>query len=148
MVVMNQKTDDSIENAWVALARAHHSAMAIIESDIKGAGFPPLIWYDALLELNKAGDKGLRQFELGEKMLLPQYGLSRLVARLVGAGHVVRSKSNDDGRGQLIQITAQGLEIRAKMWPVYEAAMQKALGNNLSGKQLKELAGLLNTLTK
>ena len=48
-------------------------------------GHPPLAWYDALLEIEKAGPDGLRPFELRKLLLLPQYGTSRLLDRMVTA---------------------------------------------------------------
>ncbi len=46
-----------------------------VEQDLKKAGFPPLAWYDALLELSRA-QHPLRPVELEKQMLLPQYSTS------------------------------------------------------------------------
>ena len=70
--------------AWIRLVRVQSRVLGVVEQDMKKAGFPPLSWYDALLELSRAPCGALRPVELEKQMLLPQYGLSRLIERLVG----------------------------------------------------------------
>ncbi|HKJ62216.1 MAG TPA: MarR family winged helix-turn-helix transcriptional regulator [Hyphomicrobiales bacterium] len=135
-----------IETVWARLVRAHHCALSRIEADLKKAELPPLGWYDALLELERAGACGLRPFELEQQLLLPQYGLSRLLQRLELAGYVTRWRCEQDGRGQVVSITDQGREVRERMWPVYAAALQDVVGEKLDDQQAKELADLLGGL--
>ena len=62
--------------------------MSRVESALKAAGLPPLAWYEVLVELDRAGACGVRPFALEEALQLPQYGLSRLLARMEEAGLV------------------------------------------------------------
>ncbi len=62
--------------------RPQQAVLAAVEADLKAAGFPPLGWYDVLLELSRAADGGLRPFALEQELLLAQYNLSRLLDRL------------------------------------------------------------------
>ena len=142
---MNQPSK-TIETVWVRLVRAHHLALSRIEADLKKAGLPPLGWYDALLELERAGDCGLRPYELEQQMLLPQYGLSRLLQRLELAGYVTRWRCEEDGRGQVVSITDQGRGVRGRMWPVYAAALQDIFSKKLDDQQAEQLAGVLGGL--
>lgn len=107
---------------------------------------PGLDWYDVLLELERAGAKGLRPFELQKALLFAQYNLSRLIDRMAGAGHVTRKASAEDGRGQLLAVTPSGRALRRKMWPVYAAAIQEAVGRHLSDDEARSLADLLGRL--
>src|SRR5690606_5806708 len=95
----NPAPSDSVIRAWARLERAHRATQSTVETRLKRAGLPPLAWYDALLELERADPRGLRPFELQKEMLFAQYNLSRLVDRLEAAGHVARSASEADGRG-------------------------------------------------
>ena len=137
---------DSTVRAWTRLERAHRAALATVESHLKKAGLPPLAWYDVLLELERAGAAGLRPFELQKAMLFAQYNLSRLIDRLDAAGYVARTASADDGRGQVLTITAKGRAIRKKVWPVYAAAIEAAVGAHLSPSEARTLADLLAKL--
>jgi len=137
---------DSAIRAWVRLERAHRAAQSAVEGHLKKAGLPPLPWYDALLELERAGAAGLRPFELQKEMLFAQYNLSRLVDRLEAAGYVARGASKLDGRGQVLTITKAGRTLRRQMWPVYAAAIEDAVGRHLSEAEAGSLSDLLARL--
>jgi DNA-binding MarR family transcriptional regulator len=136
---------ESVVKAWARLTRAQQLALAAIEAALKKAGLPPLSWYDALLELERAGEKGLRPFELEREMLLAQYNLSRLIERLSRAGYVSRQVCKDDGRGQVLLITPAGRAMRRRMWSVYGPAIQAAIGTRLSEAEIERLTAVLGT---
>jgi DNA-binding MarR family transcriptional regulator len=143
---MTNTLSKSAEQAWARLVRVHHKAMSSVETALKQANLPPLGWYDALLELERAGDCGLRPFELEERLLLPQYGLSRLLARLEAAGCMRRWRCEEDGRGQVVSITDEGRRVRQLMWPVYAGALQAVIGDKLTPKEAEDLERLLGLL--
>lgn len=132
--------------AWARLVRVQQALLAGVEADLKAAGFPPLAWYDALLELARAPEGKLRPLDLGKAMLLPQYGMSRLIARMSRAGLVRREACPVDGRGQVIAITSAGRLRREQMWPVYAAAIERRVGARLSGPEARQLDELLRKL--
>ena len=63
--------------------------------------------YGVLYALSNAPN-GLRITELGNDVLLTQPGVSRLIARLEGAGLVERVDDPDDGRACRIRLTEAG----------------------------------------
>ena len=75
--------DQTTQAAWIAIMRTSRRLLEAVEAALKSAGHPPLAWYDALLEIDKAGNDGVRPFELKARLLLPQYGTSRLLDRMV-----------------------------------------------------------------
>jgi DNA-binding MarR family transcriptional regulator len=137
---------EPVVRAWVRLERAHRAAQATVEARLKQAGLPALAWYDVLLELERAGPAGLRPFELQKAMLFAQYNLSRLVDRLAAAGYVARAASETDGRGQVLTITKAGRAMRRRIWPVYAAAIEEAIGRRLSTQDAARLGDLLGRL--
>jgi DNA-binding MarR family transcriptional regulator len=143
---MTDTPNKTVIRSWARLMRAQRLALTSIEQSLKAAGLPSLGWYDVVLEVERAGANGLRPFELARAMLLAQYNLSRLVDRIERAGYVERRACEEDGRGQLIFITAAGKAIRRKMWPVYARAIEAAIGQHLSAKQAGALDGLLESL--
>ena len=132
--------------AWAGFLRRSQALLAAVEGDVKAAGLPPLAWYDALLELKRAGPKGLRPKALQEEMLLAQYNLSRLTERLVGAGLIERLPCKEDGRGQRLKITPAGRALLKRIWPVYRAAIAKHFGKKLSPAELTRLTAILGKL--
>ncbi|MGH8253313.1 MAG: MarR family winged helix-turn-helix transcriptional regulator [Steroidobacteraceae bacterium] len=143
---MANNPSSTVIRAWARLAKAQRLAVDAIELRLKEAGLPPLAWYDALLELERAGPAGLRPFELERELLLSQCNLSRLIDRLEKENYVVRSACEDDGRGQVIAITTAGRAIRRRMWAVYGPAIQNAVGAHLSSGQAAALDTALGTL--
>lgn len=136
-------SEDMVQ-AWVRLVRAHRAALGMVEGALKAAGLPALEWYDVLLELERHGAQ--RPRELQGRLLLAQYNLSRLLDRMAAAGLVERRPCAEDGRGQLVAATAAGLAMRARMWPVYAAAIGEAVGARLGEAETQVLAGLLGRL--
>ena len=132
--------------AWVRLIRSSQVLLGALESAFKAADLPPLVWYDVLLELERAGEAGLRPFELVEEMLLAQYNLSRLLARMEQAAVLERLDCPDDGRGQVVRITKQGRALRRRMWRVYGPAIARLLGAKLEPTEQQQLAKLLGKL--
>jgi DNA-binding MarR family transcriptional regulator len=147
IVRMSQEPCESAVRAWGCLARAHQAAMSRVESALKAAGLPPLAWYEVLVELERGGC-GVRPFALEEALKLPQYGLSRLLARMEAAGLVVRGSCPEDGRGQMVALTDAGRAMRRRMAPVQAAAVQEAVGAHLSPEEAEGLAALLGRLAQ
>ncbi|NKB59775.1 MAG: MarR family transcriptional regulator [Alphaproteobacteria bacterium] len=138
-------SDDDIA-AWARLVRVSQTLLMQVETGLKAAGFPPLPWYDALLELKRAGAGGLRPFQLQERMLLAQYNLSRLVDRLVASGYVARLPSTEDGRGQILNITKEGRALLRRMWPTYRAEIQAHFAERLNKREIRDLGNILGKL--
>lgn len=131
--------------AWARLVRAHDTILNGVEAALKAAGLPPLAWYDVLLELERAGTP-LRPGALEGELLLAQYNLSRLLDRMAAAGVISRAPDPSDGRGRLVSLTQAGRDLRARMWPVYSHALQRAVGDRLTAGEAEALAGLLARL--
>jgi DNA-binding MarR family transcriptional regulator len=139
------KPSPTAVSAWARLLRVSRQLTESAEEALKAAGLPPLAWYDALHEIAEAGEEGLRPFQLPERLLLAQYNVSRLLARLESEGLVEKCEVAGDGRGQTIRITRAGREMRRRMWSVYGPAIAR-LEDRLPADDLATLARLLGRL--
>jgi len=146
MRAMTDRPSEPAVRAWARLERAHRAALGTVEARLAKAGLPDLAWYDVLLELERAGTGGLRSFQLQAALLFQQYNLSRLVDRMATAGHVARTPSAEDGRGLVLTITRSGRALRRRMWPVYAAAIEEAVGRHFSDTEARTLGDLLARL--
>lgn len=146
MTQFSSAPSDQAVTAWARLVRVSQSLLDAVEADLKAAGMPPLVWYDALLELRRADAAGLRPFELQGRMLLAQYNLSRLLDRVVKAGYAERLPCEDDGRGHMLRITGAGRGLLQAMWPAYRRAIARHFGDRLDESEAVELARLLGKL--
>jgi DNA-binding MarR family transcriptional regulator len=137
---------ESTVSAWTRLIRAQTNVLGAVEEDLKVAGFPPLAWYDVLLELRRAEGEGMRPMEIEKQLLLAQHNVSRLIDRMDAKKLVKRKRAASDGRGQLVELTEAGRELLRKMWPVYRRAIQRHMGSKLDAGETELLAELLGKL--
>ena len=133
-------------DTWARLARAYLALHGRIEAGLKAEGLPPLAWYDVLIEVHRAREAGLRQFEIGKKTLLTKYNLSRLLDRLERENLLKRQVCAEDGRGNVVVITPEGTELLRRMWAVYGGEIQVGLEAALTPRQLATLGSLLGRL--
>ena len=141
---MNDARDEKLMRVWVRLMRSGQRLRKAVETDLKTEGYPPLLWYDVLLELERAGAIGLRQRDIQRHTLLERYNVSRLVDRLEAEGLVSRGPAGDDARGSVVCIAAKGTDLRQAMWPIYVRAVRSEMDGALSDQDLERLAGLLD----
>jgi len=126
-------------NAWISLHRAHRLLLDKVESELKRHELPPLDWYDVLLELHRAGTQGLRQYQIGERILLTKHNLSRLLDRLEKQDLLTREVCEEDGRGYRVFLSGAGSRLLKTMWPVYRRAILTYFSNKLSDAELKAI---------
>ena len=144
--VMKRKPSTEATAAWIRLVRIQSRVLSAVEQDLKRAGFPPLAWYDALLELSRAPSGEMRPVELEKQMLIPQYSMSRLIDRLVDENFAARRECKMDKRGLFVEITLGGRELLKRMGCAYATAIEKHVGSKLSDVDAAKLCGLLDRL--
>ena len=142
---MNKAEIDTVMLAWVRIIRAQTRVVANVEAALKAKAYPPLAWYDVLLELSRGGGRKLRPVELEKELLVAQYNLSRLIDRMADAGLVLREPCDGDGRGQMIALTPKGKAMQKEMWPhIREIVMNEM--TVLRDPDIEKLSKLLNPL--
>ena len=99
-----------------------------VEEGLKGAGLPSLDWYHVLHEVDRAARGRLRQSRVQDRTQLAQYNVCRLVDRLERDGLVERHQCQQDGRNNVVLITAKGRALRRQMWSVYSTAIEAHVG--------------------
>ncbi len=143
---MAKEITDKETRAWVGLVHAQQILVEKVERDLKQQGLPPLGWYDVLWELERTPGGMLRLNDLGKRVLLSKYNVTRLVQRLDEAGLVKKECCTQDGRGIVACITPKGKKLRKKMWPVYQEALRKHFLANYNKTELDLLTKLVNRI--
>ena len=140
------KLGEAVLPVWRDWLRVHKQVVDAVEARLKAAGLPPLGWYDVLIEL-RGCRSGLRQYEIGERMLLSKHNLSRLLDRLEHQGLVRRNTCPEDARGSVVSFTEAGQKLLRRMWPVYEAAIDEHFARRLNQRELASLSALNRKLS-
>jgi len=135
-----------VMESWARLQRSSGAVLSRVEVRLKAEGFPPLGWYDVLLELRRADGVGLRPVDIEKRMLLAQYNVSRLIERLVAASYVDKRRAPDDGRGVMIFLRPEGEALLERMWPVYREAVETEFAAHLDEEENETLWKLLGKL--
>lgn len=141
--MMNAQPNKQTVLAWARLLKIQRVLLERIERSLKRAGLPPLAWYDVLLELRREKEKGLRQYEIGERILLSKHNLSRLLDRLAAKNLIQRCLCTEDGRGNVVKITPDGRALLKEMWPVYARAIRENFSSALQPEEIDALSRFL-----
>lgn len=143
---MVKKFSDLETKAWISFVQSQQLLLEKVDEEFKKHNYPPLIWYDILLELDKQKDGMLRLNELGKKILLTKYNVTRVIRRLEEEGLVYRETCSGDARGVYAVITRKGKKLREQMWPVYYNVIKEYFLSNLNEEELGQLIECMNRI--
>jgi len=141
-----RKWTETEVSAWTGLVQAQQCLIDKVEQELKKKELPSLNWYDVLWELERSDGGILRLNDLGKRVLLNKYNITRLAQRLEDEGLVVRDQCPKDGRGVTAEITEKGKELRKKMWPVYEQVVRENFLSKFNSNELKELNNFMERI--
>jgi DNA-binding MarR family transcriptional regulator len=141
---MKKKNDIDLEN-WALLLRTYNKTIRSIKKDLKDKDHWPIEWYDILWAIERGEDQQLRMQEIGEKVDLEKYNVSRIVDKLVEEKLVTKINCDDDKRGAYAAITEKGLKVRSKMWETYRDSIQDHFGKKFTPDQGQQLFKILSS---
>lgn len=131
-----------VQEAMIALVRA----FGLHQPERTPCGQPlPVAEAHALHELARA--EPLPQGELAAWLRLEKSTVSRIVTLLVQKGWVVRERSQDDGRVQLLWLTDHGREVAAQLTAARQARFER-LTAALPKEQQAAVVAALHTLVE
>ena len=124
MVAM-PRIDPNALDGWRAFLNAHALITRAIGRELAAADLPDLRWYDLLWTLHEAPGRSLRVTELARESVLTQTAMSRFVDRVEAEGCVRREVDPADRRAFRIVLTAKGVDLLRRMWPVYARGIER-----------------------
>ena len=131
--------------AWRAFLTAHAHVTRAISRDLAAAGLPDLSWYDLLWALYTQPERRLRVNELAREVVLSPTAMSRFVDRVEAAGYVRREPDPADRRALRVAITDEGVALLRRMWPVYEAGIERHFAAHL-GRSTPRVRAMLQRM--
>jgi len=131
---------------FFALLRIDRSLMPGIAAALREMGISDPIWYEILLATEEAGEDGVPMQALQRRLCVPQYALSRHVARIEKAGYVRRQAIPGAGRGQRLFLAPAAVGLQARVAEIYLSRIQESLSPRLSTDEAYDLVRLLNRL--
>ncbi len=113
--------------ALVSILRTAAVVQRHVSQVVEGSGVT-IQQYNVLRILRGAGSAGLPTLGIRDRMIEEAAGITRLLDKLEGAGHVVRERSTPDRRQVLCHITPAGLRLLSGLDEPVDAANDLALG--------------------
>lgn len=124
------------------LARCYQAFERFSAAQVREFGLTPS-QFDLVATLGNT--EGMSPKELGEKTLMTKGTLTGVVDRLEARRLVRRRPSPEDGRGQIVQLTATGEALFAKIFPVMLAHLGRAFAG-LSAKDHERIEATVHEL--
>lgn len=126
------------------LARCYQAFEILSARHVRALGLTPP-QFDLIVTLGNTA--GMSFKELGEKTLITKGTLTGVVDRLVAKKLVRRSDSPTDGRSQIVQLTARGAALFARVFPAHLEHLRPAFAG-FDGDQLKQAEAMLRRLRR
>jgi DNA-binding MarR family transcriptional regulator len=145
-VLSDQRFGAPAVQAFVGLLRGHAAATRSFSTLLQRQHGLSLSEYEVLLRLFRAPEHRLKRVELVEQVLLTPSGITRLLARLEGAGLVEKAHCETDARVTYAVLTRPGIRKLRAATRSHTAEIEDVLGAQYSRQELVALAGLLARL--
>jgi DNA-binding MarR family transcriptional regulator len=131
--------------AWESLFRAQVTVMRQLAAEFPSE-IVSLNEYDVMFNLFIQPQKQLRIRDVGEKVLLTQPSISRLVDRLVARGILEKSDDPTDGRGTLVTLTEHGVQVYRQAAMLHAKSITAHMSGHLTPAELDQLTLLCDKL--
>jgi len=131
------------QRAWVALLRAHASAMRRFNGELMSAHELTLNDYEVLLRLAQEPERMMRRVDLAKSVLLTPSGITRLLEGLERCGYVERASCSSDARVTYALLTDEGYEKLRQASSTHVEGIRSHFAGRFSVEELETLGSLL-----
>src|SRR5712675_649551 len=126
--------------AWRAFVRALTVAPRVLDADLAAGSRLNMADYHVLVLLSELPEHAMRMNELAAEAILTPSGLTRVVERLTRRGFVERVRSENDGRGQVAELTEAGFNALLSAYPPHLRSVRTRVMRHLRGLDLAAFA--------
>ena len=118
----------------------------VIEADLVASSRLNLADYTVIANLSEQPTQSMRMSDLAAQAALSASGLTRVVERLARQGLVERTRSEQDGRGQVALLTDLGRQRLAEAYPHHVESVRRRVLDHFDSVDLDALAEALNAI--
>jgi DNA-binding MarR family transcriptional regulator len=134
------------QQAWRAFLTACQTLFGAIDAQLQHDAGLPHGYYEILVRLSEAPGRALRMSQLAEASTSSKSRLSHAVARLEERGWIRRMSCPTDKRGQIAQLTDEGMAALAAAAPGHVAQVRRSLIDQLSPEQVAQLQSISDAI--
>src|SRR6202167_2300178 len=133
--------------AWRTFLTACNTLFATVEGQLLRDSDIPHGYYEILVRLSESPGRALRMSQLAEASTSSKSRLSHAVARLEERGWIQRTSCPTDRRGQIAQLTEDGMAALAAAAPGHVAQVRRSLIDQLSPEQVGQLRAISDSVS-
>jgi DNA-binding MarR family transcriptional regulator len=130
------------QRAWRNYIEATTMLLDVLDRQLHQDSGMPHGYYEILVRLSEAPRHTMRMSELADSTRSSRSRLSHAVSRLEERGLVRRRECETDRRGQLAQLTDEGLMALAAAAPGHVATVRARMIDRLSPEQIRQLGDI------
>ncbi len=134
------------QRAWRAFLTACQTLFGAIDAQLQRDAGLPHGYYEILVRLSESPGRALRMSQLAEASTSSKSRLSHAVARLEERGWIHRTSCPTDRRGQIAQLTEDGMAALAAAAPGHVAQVRRSLIDQLSPEQIGQLQAISDSV--
>jgi DNA-binding MarR family transcriptional regulator len=127
------------QRVWRLFLVACQSLFGAIDGQLLRDSGLPHGYYEILVHLSEAPDRALRMSQLATASTFSKSRLSHAVSRLEERGWVIRLDCPTDRRGQIAQLTPEGLAVLESAAPGHVEQVRYSLMDALTPEQVRQL---------
>lgn len=139
--------DEDEQRTWRSFLTADRLLFDRVERQLQNDAGLPHAYYEILVRLSEAPQRTLRMSQLASTSLSSRSRLSHAVARLEESGWVRRRPCPSDRRGQLAELTDEGMARLEATAPGHVEEVRSVLFDALTREQQAALRDISDTIT-
>jgi DNA-binding MarR family transcriptional regulator len=140
--------DHAAFTAWRAFLQVHAMLTRQLDQALRERAGIPLSWYDVLVHIDEAPHHRIRSRDLEDRVLVSQSTVSRLAAKLEGAGLVTRTVPADDRRAVQMELTDAGRRSLRRARETAAEEIRRRFVSALHDDDAEHLLRILRTLRR
>jgi DNA-binding MarR family transcriptional regulator len=135
------------QQAWRSFLAACQAVFGAVDAQLQRDAGMPLAYYEILVRLSEAPGRALRMSQLAEATAASKSRASHAVARLEERGWVRRVNCPSDRRGQIAELTAEGMAALEAAAPGHVGQVRQSLFDPLTAEQVRQLTGITGAIS-
>jgi DNA-binding MarR family transcriptional regulator len=132
--------------AWRAFIYANAMVVRRLDQELVDAQGLSLNQFEVLTWLARSGRRGMRMSDLASRVVLSPSGVTRAVDQLERRGLVERCVFEDDKRGYVATLTAEGQAFLRKATNAHVLGLREHFLNHLRRTELEQLTSALEAI--
>lgn len=138
--------DEEEQRTWRSFLMASRLLFDRLERDLKQDADLSFTYYEILTRLSEAPGRSMRMAGLAAACVFDRSRLSHAIDRLVRAGWVRRVPSGSDARGQLAELTDEGMAQVRRAAPGHAEQVRALIFDRLTREQQESLREISEAL--